>query len=184
MLVTSSIERSLYDSISNALSNSRPNALPNSLPNSLLNFLPNSLNSINLLFSTRISVSPPVARESFPPLGRGRLAGPPPPADRPPPPNAAKALSDREPAVTAIVEPAEASATVQKYRGNMKIWPRKWNGGYRGSWLLGLPAAITFPRPDWFLRADYPTYLERHNCSPESGEFNAFKIMEKYRGLT
>ncbi len=45
------------------------------------------------------------------------------------------------------------------------------------------PAASTFPRPDQFLRADYLTYFERHNCSPVSAEFNAAKIIEKYEDL-
>ncbi len=42
----------------------------------------------------------------------------------------------------------------------------------------------TFPRPDQHMRADYLTYFGGHDCSPESAEFNAFKIIEKYRGLT
>jgi hypothetical protein len=41
------------------------------------------------------------------------------------------------------------------------------------------PSSNPFPRPDQFLRADYLTYFERHNCSSESVEFNASKIIEK-----
>ena len=34
------------------------------------------------------------------------------------------------------------------------------------------------------MRADYLTYFEKHNCSPELAEFNASEIIEKDRDLT
>jgi hypothetical protein len=34
------------------------------------------------------------------------------------------------------------------------------------------------------MRIDYSTYFERHNCSSESVEFNASRIIEKYQDLT
>ncbi len=39
----------------------------------------------------------------------------------------------------------------------------------------GPQPASTCPRPDRFLRADYPTYFKRHNCSSESVEFKSSK---------
>jgi len=85
--------------------------------------------------------------------------------------------------MTKGVEPTETTSTVQKYRENMKIQLSKWARGYWGFWLLDLPAASIFPRPDQFLRADYLTYFERHNCSSDWAEFNASEIMEKHAGL-
>ena len=35
-------------------------------------------------------------------------------------------------------------------------------------------------RSNWFVRADYSTYFERYNCSFESDDFNASKIIQKY----
>jgi hypothetical protein len=46
-----------------------------------------------------------------------------------------------------------------------------------------LPSLSIFPRPDQPMRADYLTYFERHNCSFESAEFNASKIIENHEGL-
>jgi len=40
-----------------------------------------------------------------------------------------------------------------------------------------------FSRSNQFLRADYFTYFEKHNCSFELAEFNAFKIIEKHQDL-
>ncbi len=135
-----------------------------------------------LSFSRHHSLSHQVQRN--PPAARPSTAsGATPPVSRPPAPNSAKALSDEELSMTKVVEPTEASSTIQKYRKNRKVWPSKRDGGYWRVWLLGLPAVSVFPRPDQFLRAGYPTYFGRHNCSPVSAEFNVSETIEKYEDL-
>ncbi len=61
----------------------------------------------------------------------------------------------------------------------MKIWLSNYDEEYWRFWSLDRSAAIIFFRSDQFLRADYLTYFERHNCSSESDKFNASKIIEK-----
>ncbi len=51
-------------------------------------------------------------------------------------------------------------------------------------WLTSLSPVTTFPRSNQHMRNDYLTYFEWHNCSSELAEFNAFKIIKKYWGLT
>ncbi len=92
-------------------------------------------------------------------------------------------LSDEELSLTKIVESIEISSTIQKFRKNMKIWLSKWAQEYWELRLLDLSAVSIFLRLNWFLRADYFTYFERRNCSSESAEFNAFKIIEKSQDL-
>ncbi len=81
--------------------------------------------------------------------------------------------------MTAIVESTQATSTLSKPWKKTQVWLRKCDREYWRFWGLDRPAATTFPRSDRFLRADYLTYFERHNCSPESDEFNASKIIEK-----
>jgi len=75
--------------------------------------------------------------------------------------------------MTKGVEPTETTSTVQKYRENMKIQLSKCVRGYGGFGRLDRSAALTFPRPDQHMRADYLTYFGGHDCSSESAEFNA-----------
>ena len=49
-------------------------------------------------------------------------------------------------------------------------------------WIAQSSAWQLFPGGRWTSRTEYPTYFERHNCSPESTELNASKIIEKYEG--
>ncbi len=49
-------------------------------------------------------------------------------------------------------------------------------------WIAKSSAWQLFPGGRWTSRTEYPTYFERHNCSPESTELNASKIIEKYEG--
>ncbi len=40
------------------------------------------------------------------------------------------------------------------------------------------PISYYFSHSDWFMRADYLIYFERHSCNSELAEFIAFKIIE------
>ena len=86
--------------------------------------------------------------------------------------------------MTWIVEPIEATSTIQKSWKKTKIWLRKCHEKYWRFWRRDRSAVIIFLRLNRFLRANYLTYFERHTCSSELAEFNAVKIIEKHRGLT
>ena len=92
-------------------------------------------------------------------------------------------LNASELSMRRTVEPVKATSTLQDSWKNMKDWFSKCDEGYWRFWRLDRSPVSIFPLPDQFLRADYFTYFERHNCSSESAEFNASEIMKKYEDL-